>query len=42
LPDGKHTLKVIVTGNKKKESEGTMITLGKVVSYRGGIAGLDR
>lgn len=38
LPDGKHTLKVVVTGKKNEESEGIGITLGKVVTYSGEIA----
>jgi hypothetical protein len=42
LPDGKHTLRVVNTGNKNEKSEGTKITLGKVVSYSGGIAELEK
>jgi hypothetical protein len=41
LPDGDHTLRVIVTGNKNAESEGIMISLGKAVTYRGEIAKLE-
>ena len=38
LADGNHTLKVIVTGNKNDESEGIMVSLGKVVTYTGEVA----
>ena len=41
LPDGNHTLKVLVTGKKNEESEGIMVSLGKVVTYSGEIAKLD-
>jgi len=42
LPDGKHTLRVVNTGKKNDESEGTKITLGKVATYSGEVAGLDK
>ena len=38
LPDGNHKLRVLVTGKKNPKSEGTMISLGKVVTYKGEIA----
>jgi hypothetical protein len=38
LPDGKHKLQVVVTGKKNPESEGSMVSLGKVVTYNGEIA----
>jgi hypothetical protein len=38
LTPGRHTLQVRVTGKKNKKSEGIMISLGRVVSYRGTIA----
>jgi hypothetical protein len=38
LTPGKHRLQVRVTGNKNKKSEGIMISLGKVVTYRGTVA----
>ncbi len=38
LSNGEHTLQVVVTGQKNKESEGIMISLGKVVTYRGQVA----
>ena len=41
LPDGNHTLKILVTGKKNEESEGIMVSLGKVVTYSGEIAKLD-
>jgi hypothetical protein len=41
LEDGKHTLRVVNTGKKNKASEGTMISLGKVVSYKGQVAALN-
>jgi hypothetical protein len=37
LPDGEHTLRVTVTGEKHPESEGTQIGLGRIASYRGHI-----
>jgi hypothetical protein len=40
LEDGKHTLRVQVSGNKNDESEGIMVSLGKVVSYKGQVASL--
>jgi len=40
LPDGKHTLKIVITGEKNEMSEGTTITLGKVVTYSGKVANL--
>jgi len=42
LPDGKHTLRLVNTGKKNDESEGTKITLGKVATYSGEVAGLDK
>lgn len=39
LAHGKHTLQVRVTGTKNEESEGIMVSLGKVVTYRGTVAG---
>jgi hypothetical protein len=41
LEDGKHILRVEVTGQKNDESEGSMISLGKVVSYKGQVAALN-
>jgi hypothetical protein len=35
LPDGAHTLRVTVTGEKRPESEGTLIQLGRIACYRG-------
>jgi hypothetical protein len=40
LSDGEHTVQVVVTGQKNKESEGVMISLGKVVTYRGQVASM--
>jgi hypothetical protein len=40
LGDGKHTLRVVNTGEKNEDSEGTMISLGKVISYTGEVAAL--
>ena len=37
LPDGDHTLEVWVTGRKNPKSDGSGITLGRVVSYSGRI-----
>jgi hypothetical protein len=37
LPDGEHTLRVTVTGEKNPDSEGTEIGLGRIASYRGRI-----
>jgi hypothetical protein len=37
LPDGEHTLRVTVTGEKNPESEGTEIGLGRIACYRGRI-----
>jgi hypothetical protein len=42
LANGNHTLKVVVTGQKNRDSEGITVSLGKVVTYNGGIASLDR
>ena len=39
LPSGEHTLQVCVTGKKNEQSEGTTVSLGKVVTYRGTVAG---
>jgi hypothetical protein len=39
LPDGEHKLQVRVTGTKNQKSEGIMVSLGKVVTYRGTVAG---
>jgi hypothetical protein len=41
LEDGKHTLRVVNTGKKNETSEGTMISLGKVISYKGQVAALN-
>jgi hypothetical protein len=38
LDDGKHTMRVIVTGRKNNYAADCKIRLGKVVSYRGEIA----
>jgi len=38
LEDGKHILRVVATGKKNKASEGTMISLGSIVSYKGQVA----
>ncbi|MBC8181516.1 ADP-ribosylglycohydrolase family protein [candidate division KSB1 bacterium] len=38
LPDGDHKLRVLVTGKKNADSEGIMVSLGKVVTYSGEIA----
>ena len=35
LPDGKHVLRVEVTGQKRPEATGTEIQLGRVISYTG-------
>ena len=40
LPDGKHTLRVTVTGDKNEKSEGIMIGLGKIAAYTGDVAEL--
>ena len=40
LPDGTHTLRIEVTGEKNSESEGTLIGLGRIACYRGEIAAL--
>jgi len=37
LPDGEHTLRVTVTGEKHPDSEGTQIGLGRIACYRGRI-----
>jgi hypothetical protein len=37
LPDGEHTLRVTVTGEKHPDSEGTKIGLGRIACYRGRI-----
>jgi hypothetical protein len=37
LADGRHKLQVRVTGTKNEQSEGIMVSLGKVVTYRGTI-----
>jgi len=42
LEDGKHTLRVVNTGKKNEASEGTMISLGKVISYKGQVAELPK
>ena len=41
LKDGKHTLRVETTGKKNEASEGTMISLGSIVSYKGQVATLN-
>jgi len=41
LNDGKHHLEVKVTGDKNKDSEGIMVSLGKIVSYNGAVAPLN-
>jgi len=38
LADGEHKLQVRVTGRKNEQSEGIMLSLGKVVTYRGAVA----
>lgn len=38
LTDGRHKLQVRVTGTKNEKSEGIMVSLGKVVTYRGTVA----
>jgi hypothetical protein len=38
LPDGKHTLKVLVTSSKNEKSEGVTVSLGKMASYNGQVA----
>ncbi|HZY67951.1 MAG TPA: ADP-ribosylglycohydrolase family protein, partial [Devosia sp.] len=40
LPDGPHTLRVAVTGEKRAESKGAFIWLGRVAAYRGQVAPL--
>ena len=40
LSDGTHTLRIMVTGKKNAESEGTKIGLGRIACYRGDIASL--
>jgi hypothetical protein len=40
LPDGIHTLRIEVSGEKNPESEGTTIGLGRIACYRGEIAAL--
>ena len=40
LPDGTHTLRIEVTGQKNANSEGTAIGLGRIACYRGEIATL--
>ena len=40
LPDGTHTLRIEVTGQKNAKSEGTTIGLGRIACYRGEIAAL--
>jgi hypothetical protein len=41
LKDGQHILRVQVTGKKNNDSEGIMVSLGKVVSYKGQVATLN-
>ena len=41
LPDGNHKIQIHVTGKKNAESEGIMVSLGKVVTYRGEVAKMD-
>jgi len=41
LSDGKHTLQVRVTGRENPQADGVMVSLGKVVAYRGEVASLD-
>ena len=38
---GAHTLRVTATGDKHPDSEGTLIGLGRIASYRGHIGGAD-
>jgi len=38
LAPGEHKLQVRVTGTKNEKSEGIMVSLGKVVTYRGTVA----
>jgi hypothetical protein len=40
LPDGTHTLRIEVSGEKNEESEGTRVGLGRIACYRGEIAPL--
>lgn len=40
LEEGKHTLLVKVTGNKRDDSEGALVSLGPIVSYKGQVAQL--
>jgi hypothetical protein len=40
LEDDRHILRVEVTGEKNDDSEGIMISLGKVVIYKGQVADL--
>jgi len=40
LEDGTHTLRIVVTGKKNTDSEGTKIGLGRIACYRGDIAPL--
>ncbi len=40
LADGPHTLLVRVTGEKREQADGTLISLGRIVSYVGEIATL--
>jgi len=40
LADGVHTLLVRVTGQKNEDADGTIISLGKIVSYIGEVAAL--
>ena len=40
LPDGTHSLRIVVTGKKNADSEGTKIGLGRIACYRGDIAPL--
>ena len=37
IPDGKHTLKVEVTGEKRPEAVGAEIHISRVISYTGRI-----
>ncbi|MHC4070097.1 MAG: ADP-ribosylglycohydrolase family protein [Planctomycetota bacterium] len=39
LTDQQHKLQVRVTGKKNEKSEGIMVSLGKIVTYRGRVAG---
>lgn len=40
LPDGPHTLRVVVTGERRPDSKGTAIWLGRVAAYHGQVAQL--